>query len=950
MLLSRHGATLRCQLDKKKARPGTPPSPGVVEQRRQGRGVQESFDGSKYEGEFVNGLKHGKGKYTWKSGEFYEGSFYKDYRHGDGVYCWPSGHTFIGKFYLNWREGYGQQLFPDGATFKGLYQADQRFGPGVLSVSSGHQDVGFWYGKHLIQLCHTAQDSFSLKDFTEYADFLEETTSHCQSQIETEEGWLLEDKDIALSPDIERYSINGDHLPLPPGRRREFDQHFYGKLWEPDEHEYQGYKRDPHADMSTRARMLLHIHKHRQQAEHLDWNVSAILSLERDRFGPKGALEVASELLIHQATRGERQAVMKILTDGIIHPDVADFQGHTALIAATVNCHNDVVQLLLDMGADIDKLNNEGMSALAVCHVLYYPIQSLCTLAGLTPKAQISPVDSPIYFTYTKRLKRQVRTTSEDSKSEEDADQIVTDFSEAEGSDKDDDESEEEQMQLSELSIQVKDDDFILGTVKWKKYSSGNVELSLQQDSNQNLTPAHSFASTSSVYSFHIEVTEEVLQHAAEALSHTGFNQRCATQETVRKMASMKFMHRVRLTTMNLLLDQGADPNVCRVPLPVLFLAIMAADTETVKKLLLGGARTDISLSPKWKGFYPLHVAAAVPGPEGPRITKLLLQRNPLTKPDALACNQDDVYELDTLSSMTRQSCRSEKPLPKEGGQTALHIACQRVTDHYNASKVVSLLLSYKASTDLIWSGHSPLSLAIASGNNMAAEELLKIGADPNLPLGRGLSSALCALVNFSYRVDASRIKLLEMLDKAGADILMPVQVGDILGTAVDYAYQSFNQDSGIANTPYHALNMTERETFQTRRQLLSMMGNMLKKAVAQRERGQQQREEYLLQNDPNTSFKFCYYCGCSSNVKLTACTRCHKVYYCSMACKLKAWDERHKDECQRDAGAAFNFDKGRMLTHRRPFHVQFGPRVLVIGECFSEWQTFNLKENYSFN
>ena len=39
------------------------------EERRQGLGVQEWPDGARYEGEFVNGFKHGEGKYTWPNGE-----------------------------------------------------------------------------------------------------------------------------------------------------------------------------------------------------------------------------------------------------------------------------------------------------------------------------------------------------------------------------------------------------------------------------------------------------------------------------------------------------------------------------------------------------------------------------------------------------------------------------------------------------------------------------------------------------------------------------------------------------------------------------------------------------------------------------------------------------------------------------------------------------------------
>lgn len=74
----------------------------------------------------------------------------------------------------------------------------------------------------------------------------------------------------------------------------------------------------------------------RLQADIVGWDVGAILSLNRDSFGPKGPLEVHSELLIQHASRGELKAASQILRTRLVHPDVADSQGHTALIAATV--------------------------------------------------------------------------------------------------------------------------------------------------------------------------------------------------------------------------------------------------------------------------------------------------------------------------------------------------------------------------------------------------------------------------------------------------------------------------------------------------------------------------------------------------------------------------------------------------------------------------------------
>nr|XP_004562140.2 ankyrin repeat and MYND domain-containing protein 1 isoform X2 [Maylandia zebra] len=1024
----------------------------------EGIGVQEWPDGSKYEGESINGLKHGKGRYSWTNGEYYEGSFYKDYKHGDGLYCWPTGQKFIGKFYLNRREGYGQQVFSDGAVFQGLYHMDQRFGPGVLKYPDGREDVGLWLKDQLLRLCTPLEERFSLKNFPEYSAYMDPSVT-AKSPTQSISGSLQqqkrtrseedEDRDVLLDeifiypPGMESYSTDGDHLPLPPGRRTELDRHFYGELWEPDAHPYQGYARDPLSTMPLQTRLQAHIHNHRLQAENVGWDTAAVLSMNRDSFGPKGPLEVSSELLIQHSSKGDLHAVSQILRTGLVYPDVADSHGHTALIAATVNCHNDVIHLLLDMGVDIDKMNCEGMSALAVCHVLYYPFQSL-HITGAEPPArnQISQVDLNMDTSLINNLSDQVglndcvaqaehtqgeprteeredrhceetesmRSKGKQRKTESRYDQrrergvsevedterefkrgdkkdkqgesaetneLSTDHLEEESCEEDEkdvediegsDESGKEDVSFVERSIQVLDGHIKLGTVQWK---------GAQAKHGKNLTSKQSFDSTCCLRSYEIQVTDKMIQLAAEALSRTGVSMLCSTQETVRKMAAMKIEHRIRLGTMKLLLDHGADPNAARIPMPVLFLAIMAADTENVRKLLLCGARTDIPLPPERKGLYPLHVAAALPGPAGPRITQLLLHA--ITDPDVRACDQDEIYEPDKISTKATETLTTSPHL-KEGGRTALHFACQRESDYRNASEVVAILLSHRASTDLLWSGHSPLSLAIASGNEMAVDELLNGGADLNLPLGWRVGSALCALTNINYHLVGHRIKLLDTLTKAGADILMPVTVCGIVGTAVDYARYSFKQDSHIAYTPFHALSIRERKIFEARQKLLSKMEDLMRQVAAERETGDLSSNKALARNKslPEETqehrkpvLKFCFHCGRSVSVNLTPGRRCNKVSYCSRACKLNSWEERHKKESVQVSASVDSAQKSavsktqrspralsailKSKTAPKPLSVQFKSqrelKLLSKAEKKLESQNpLNLRENYSHN
>ncbi|KAG7268175.1 hypothetical protein CRUP_025419 [Coryphaenoides rupestris] len=98
-----------------------------------------------------------------------------------------------------------------------------------------------------------------------------------------------------------------------------------------------------------------------------------------------------------------------------------------------------------------------------------------------------------------------------------------------------------------------------------------------------------------------------------------------------------------------------------------------------------------------WKGLYPLHIAAGLSGPEGPRITEVLLHS--ITDPDAQAQDKDDVYPLDKTRTEPQTVLGNKTPAPtswgsnsehnsasKEapagGGRTALHVACQRDNDY----------------------------------------------------------------------------------------------------------------------------------------------------------------------------------------------------------------------------------------------------------------------------
>lgn len=81
------------------------------------------------------------------------------------------------------------------------------------------------------------------------------------------------------------------------------------------------------------------------------------MSATREEFSSEpGPLEKLSQSLIDLAAEGNERMVYSILKSGLVDANVSDDKGNIALIGAAINCHYNIVNLLLDMGANVNQV------------------------------------------------------------------------------------------------------------------------------------------------------------------------------------------------------------------------------------------------------------------------------------------------------------------------------------------------------------------------------------------------------------------------------------------------------------------------------------------------------------------------------------------------------------------------------------------------------------------
>ncbi len=102
-----------------------------------------------YDGELMDGRKHGNGTIIWKNGDKYVGEWQNGERTGKGTYYFQSGQKYVGDFLKSKFHGHGFETYPETdpsniASYVGELMDGRKHGNGTIIWKNGDKYVGEW--------------------------------------------------------------------------------------------------------------------------------------------------------------------------------------------------------------------------------------------------------------------------------------------------------------------------------------------------------------------------------------------------------------------------------------------------------------------------------------------------------------------------------------------------------------------------------------------------------------------------------------------------------------------------------------------------------------------------------------------------------------------------------------------------------------------------------------
>ena len=106
-------------------------------------GVLTFNDGTRYTGDYVNGLPHGRGLMVYSNGAVYDGEWKEGRREGAGQYFQPSGALMSGTWHLG-HLVQGVSVDANGNRYAGTFMNGKFNGKGALFLKDGSWGQGVW--------------------------------------------------------------------------------------------------------------------------------------------------------------------------------------------------------------------------------------------------------------------------------------------------------------------------------------------------------------------------------------------------------------------------------------------------------------------------------------------------------------------------------------------------------------------------------------------------------------------------------------------------------------------------------------------------------------------------------------------------------------------------------------------------------------------------------------
>ena len=97
---------------------------------------------SKYEGEFSDGQRHGKGTLTYPNGDTYIGEFKNGKLNGQVSYSNKTGDKYVGQYKDDMRSGRGEAIYLNGSKYSGEFKENKFEGQGMVNYANGDKYLG----------------------------------------------------------------------------------------------------------------------------------------------------------------------------------------------------------------------------------------------------------------------------------------------------------------------------------------------------------------------------------------------------------------------------------------------------------------------------------------------------------------------------------------------------------------------------------------------------------------------------------------------------------------------------------------------------------------------------------------------------------------------------------------------------------------------------------------